>query len=70
MKLNQDAITAAREQLAEHTEATKPKHTDTSAVGDWTKSVNGSCLPTFDLKAKLNAAHALLTAENAKRQNH
>lgn len=69
MKLSADEITAARQALAEHTEQNRPKHTDTSAVGDWTKHASGSCLPTFDLKEKLSAAHARL-AENAKRQYH
>ena len=69
-RLSNDEVLDARQALAEHAEQNRPKHTDTSAVGDWTKSVNGSCLPTFDLKAKLTAAHALLAAENAKRQNH
>ncbi len=70
MKLSQDAIEAAREQLHEHTEAMKPKNNLAAsvAVGDWTKTASGSCLPPFDVSAARAAVHARLAAQNAARQ--
>jgi len=60
VKLSQDEINAAREQLAAHAEAMKQKHGDTSRQNDWTKHASCTTLPTFDLVAARKAAHERL----------
>ena len=57
MKLSQDVD--AQKVLAEHAKALKPTNNTvaSAAVGDWTKSPSGSCLPPFDINAARARRH-------------
>ena len=78
MKLSPAAIRKAQDEmehepnpqqaLADHIAASKPSHTNTALINDWTQFASRTTAPRLDLNAARAAAHEKLAAQNAKNQ--
>jgi hypothetical protein len=68
-QLSNDEVLDAQQALAEHTEAVKPRHTDTSNTSDFMATPSRWNAPQLNITDARAAAHERIRKANATKQN-